>query len=93
VTRPHPRHAATAIRVGSLADIDVLCAIDSDAATLFAVAGFDVKRAGFVVVPERECHPEILRELAYQRRWLPCPEQRVSMRKDRFRDTRKRNCT
>lgn len=181
MTRPRSRNAATAIRVGSLADIDVLCTIDSDAATLFEVAGFDInlpsdhefevaerdrwlrclmsgttvlaldeggaaigfaaagvldglpyldqlsvrtahmrrgigsallraiedltragggrelwlttyahlrwnqpfyERAGFVVVPERKCGPGILRELAYQRRWLPCPEQRVIMRKD-----------
>jgi GNAT superfamily N-acetyltransferase len=38
-------------------------------------------RAGFVVVPEAECGPEILAEVAYERRWLPCPDQRVIMRK------------
>jgi GNAT superfamily N-acetyltransferase len=38
-------------------------------------------RAGFVVVPEAECGPEILAEVAYERRWLPCPGQRVIMRK------------
>lgn len=169
------------IRVGARADIDILCAIDSDAASLFELAGFDLnlpsdhefavaernrwlrclaagtallaldargvaigfaaagildgqpyldqlsvrtvcmrrgvgsallraiedltrhnggrdlwlttyghltwnrpfyERAGFVIVPERECGPEVLRELAYQRRWLPSPEQRVIMRKD-----------
>jgi hypothetical protein len=40
------------------------------------------ERAQVVVMLERECGPEILHELAYQRRWLPCPEQRVFMRKD-----------
>ena len=179
--RPRSRRVATTIRVGSLPDIDNLCAIDSDAASLFETAGFDLnlppdhefavaernrwlgclaagttllaldadgaaigfaaagildgrpyldqlsvrtsstrrgigsallraiedltrrnggrdlwlatyshlawnqpfyERAGFVVVPERECGPEMLSELAYQRRWLPCPEQRVIMRKD-----------
>ena len=38
-------------------------------------------RAGFAVVPEAECGPEILAEVAYERRWLPCPDQRVIMRK------------
>jgi GNAT superfamily N-acetyltransferase len=175
------RPVGTTIRVGSAADIEVLCEIDSDAAALFEVAGFDLdlppdhefavaerqrwlrcleagttllaldatgaaigfaaagvldglayldqlsvgpghmrrgigasllraiedltrtnggsqlwlttyrhlawnrpfyERAAFVVVPEQECGPEILRELAYQRRWLPCPEQRTIMCKD-----------
>jgi GNAT superfamily N-acetyltransferase len=39
------------------------------------------ERAGFAVAPEGECGPEILREVAYERRWLPCPDQRVIMRK------------
>jgi GNAT superfamily N-acetyltransferase len=40
------------------------------------------ERAGFVAVPECECGPEIFRELGYERRWLPSPEERVVMRKD-----------
>jgi ribosomal protein S18 acetylase RimI-like enzyme len=40
------------------------------------------ERAGFAVVQERDCGPEILNELAHQRRWLPVPEQRVIMRKN-----------
>jgi GNAT superfamily N-acetyltransferase len=39
------------------------------------------ERAGFMVVPEAACGPEILGEIAFERRWLPCPDQRVIMRK------------
>jgi GNAT superfamily N-acetyltransferase len=40
------------------------------------------ERAGFVVVPEAGCGPEMLQIVAYERRWLPCPEQRIVMRKE-----------
>ena len=39
------------------------------------------ERAGFVVVPEVECGPQLLRELEFQRRWLPLAQERVVMRK------------
>ena len=39
------------------------------------------ERAGFVVVPERECGAGIREVLGYARRWLPFPEERVAMRK------------
>jgi GNAT superfamily N-acetyltransferase len=39
------------------------------------------ERHGFVVVPERECGAELRKVLQYERRWLPCPEERVAMRK------------
>jgi GNAT superfamily N-acetyltransferase len=39
------------------------------------------ERAGFVVVPEFDCGPEILETLIFERRWLPRPEQRVVMKK------------
>ena len=38
------------------------------------------ERAGFSVVPELKCGPEMLAVLAHERRWLPLPEQRVAMR-------------
>jgi GNAT superfamily N-acetyltransferase len=38
------------------------------------------ERAGFSVVPESKCGPEMLAVLAHERRWLPLPEQRVAMR-------------
>ena len=40
------------------------------------------ERAGFAVVPEAACGPEMLEELLYERRWLPVPHERVVMRKD-----------
>jgi len=39
------------------------------------------EQAGFAIVPERECPPEILRILAEQRRWLPDPGERIAMRR------------
>jgi GNAT superfamily N-acetyltransferase len=39
------------------------------------------ERAGYVLMPEDDCGPDILGELSYQRRWLPAPHQRVAMRK------------
>ena len=39
------------------------------------------ERSGYAIVPEAACGPELLRELAYQRRWLPLPDRRVVMRK------------
>src|SRR5512146_3461086 len=44
------------------------------------------ERVGFVVVPEGDSGPQLRQELAYQRRWLPCPDQRVVMRKELARD-------
>jgi GNAT superfamily N-acetyltransferase len=41
------------------------------------------ERNGFAPVPESECGPGILRELAFQRRWLPMPSQRLAMRRVR----------
>jgi GNAT superfamily N-acetyltransferase len=38
------------------------------------------ERAGFSVIPETQCGPEMLQVLAHERRWLPLPEQRVVMR-------------
>lgn len=38
------------------------------------------ERAGFSVVPESQCGPEMLETLALERRWLPSPEQRVAMK-------------
>lgn len=38
------------------------------------------ERAGFSVVPEAQCGPEMRQVLAHERRWLPLPEQRVAMR-------------
>ncbi|HEU4626776.1 MAG TPA: GNAT family N-acetyltransferase [Steroidobacteraceae bacterium] len=40
------------------------------------------ERAGFVVIPDVDCGPEMLAELTYERRWLPLPGERVVMRKD-----------
>lgn len=40
------------------------------------------ERAGFAMVPEEECGPEMLAELMYERHWLPMPQERVVMRKD-----------
>jgi GNAT superfamily N-acetyltransferase len=40
------------------------------------------ERAGFIVVPESNCGPEILETLAFERRWLPRPADRVVMKKD-----------
>ena len=37
------------------------------------------ERRGFVVVPEKQCGPALAAELAYQRRWLPAPQERVVM--------------
>jgi GNAT superfamily N-acetyltransferase len=39
------------------------------------------ERAGFAVMSESAWGPEILEESAYERRWLPCPAQRIVMRK------------
>jgi GNAT superfamily N-acetyltransferase len=39
------------------------------------------ERAGFNVVSEAECGPEMMAELMYERRWLPVPQERVVMRK------------
>jgi GNAT superfamily N-acetyltransferase len=39
------------------------------------------ERAGFAVVPEAQCGPEMLAESMYERRWLPMPQERVIMRK------------
>lgn len=39
------------------------------------------ERAGFVVVPEAECGPELRATLGLQRRSLPRPEERVAMRR------------
>jgi GNAT superfamily N-acetyltransferase len=39
------------------------------------------ERNGFVAVPEQDCGPAILAELAFQRRWLPLPAQRIAMRR------------
>jgi len=39
------------------------------------------QRNGYALVPEPECGAELLRELAYQREWLPLPNSRVVMRK------------
>jgi GNAT superfamily N-acetyltransferase len=39
------------------------------------------ERAGFAVMSESAWGPEILEEAAYERRWLPCPAQRIVMRK------------
>jgi GNAT superfamily N-acetyltransferase len=36
---------------------------------------------GYAVVPEMACGVELARELEFQRRWLPRPDQRVAMRK------------
>jgi GNAT superfamily N-acetyltransferase len=38
------------------------------------------ERAGFSVIPESQCGPEMLEVLAHERRWLPLPEQRVAMK-------------
>jgi GNAT superfamily N-acetyltransferase len=40
------------------------------------------ERAGFAIVPEAECGPEMLAESMFERRWLPVPHERVVMRKD-----------
>lgn len=40
------------------------------------------ERAGFVVVRDLECGPEMLAEVTYERRWLPLPDKRVAMRKE-----------
>lgn len=39
------------------------------------------ERNGFVCMPESQCGPGIRRELAFQRRWLPVPSQRLAMRR------------
>lgn len=39
------------------------------------------EKAGFVIVPAEQCGSELARELLFQRRLLPAPEQRVAMRK------------
>jgi GNAT superfamily N-acetyltransferase len=39
------------------------------------------QRHGFTVVEESACGPDILAELAEQRRWLPLPRERVAMRR------------
>jgi GNAT superfamily N-acetyltransferase len=41
------------------------------------------ERAGFAVVPETRCPPGIVAILEEQRRWLPAPQERVAMRRDR----------
>lgn len=40
------------------------------------------ERAGFALVPEAECGPEMLAVSMFERRWLPAPDQRVVMRKN-----------
>jgi GNAT superfamily N-acetyltransferase len=40
------------------------------------------ERAGFTVVSEVDCGPEMMAELMYERRWLPMPHERVVMRKE-----------
>jgi GNAT superfamily N-acetyltransferase len=45
------------------------------------------ERTGFVIVPEADWGPEIHREVTHERRWLPCPDKRVVMRK-RLTDAR-----
>lgn len=40
------------------------------------------ERAGFAVVPEADCGPEMRRTLALERRFLPRPEERLAMKKD-----------
>ena len=40
------------------------------------------ERNGFVVVSADRCDPQIAQELAYERRWLPMPQERVVMRKE-----------
>jgi hypothetical protein len=76
-----PRHLREidpppAIRAGSIADIDTLCAIDADASALFVASGLDLD------LPADHCGPEMLAELTYERRWSPMPHERVVMRKD-----------
>ena len=39
------------------------------------------ERVGYGVVPEAECGPQIRQTLAYERRFLPRPEERIAMRK------------
>jgi GNAT superfamily N-acetyltransferase len=39
------------------------------------------ERSGFVVVPEVDCGPQIQQTLAFERRFLPRPEERVVMKK------------
>jgi GNAT superfamily N-acetyltransferase len=39
------------------------------------------ERLGFAVVPEADCGPEILQTLAFERRFLPRPEERVAMKR------------
>jgi len=39
------------------------------------------ERRGFIVVKEEHCGHEIRAELAFERRWLPSPQERVVMRK------------
>jgi hypothetical protein len=40
------------------------------------------ERHGFVLVLPEQCGKELRGELAFERRWLPRPEERVIMRKD-----------
>jgi GNAT superfamily N-acetyltransferase len=40
------------------------------------------ERHGFVLVSPEQCGEELRGELAFERRWLPGPEERVIMRKD-----------
>lgn len=40
------------------------------------------ERRGFAVVAEAQLGRELLAELAYERHWLPAPEQRIVMRKE-----------
>lgn len=39
------------------------------------------ERAGFSILPDTGCGPEILEVLAHERYWLPCADRRVAMRK------------
>ena len=39
------------------------------------------ERAGFTVLCEADCGPEILEVLAYEKYWLPCADYRIVMRK------------
>ena len=40
------------------------------------------ERAGFAVIGESRWGPQIRNESSYERRWLPCPQQRIVMRKE-----------
>jgi GNAT superfamily N-acetyltransferase len=40
------------------------------------------ERNGYLRMPERDCGPDMRRELDYERAWLPEPGHRIAMRKD-----------